>query len=237
MSSRIAFVGGTGPAGIGLAARLARAGHRCAIGSRSSERAHEAAERVRELVPGADIGAGTNAEVVLDADVVVLTVNDDAQRTLVGELVDALAGKVVVSMANPLLIHGSDAHYLEPPEGSLAEAAQIAAPGARVVSAFHEIRVNRWAKLDRAIDADTIVCGDDEDAKRIVIGLARDAGVRGVDAGPLSRSRYIEAFVAVLISINLRNRVGASYRITGMPEPDVASAPLVIALPEHTPAT
>lgn len=227
---RIAFVGGTGPAGIGLAARLSRAGHACALGSRSSERASEAAEQVRALVPGAEIGSGTNAEVVRHAEVVFLTVNDDAQRMLVQELAADLADRIVVSMANPLLIHRSEAHYLEPPEGSLAEAAQVAAPRARVVSAFHEIRVNRWAKLDRAIDADTIVCGDDEDAKRIVSGLARDAGVRPVDAGSLSHSRYVEAFVAVLVTINLRNRSGVSYRITGLPEATPATAPREISL-------
>lgn len=228
---RVAFVGGTGPAGIGLAARLSRAGHVCAIGSRSSDRAREASDRVRELVPGPSIGFGTNREVVRDADVVVLTVNDDAQRALVTELADDLADKIVVSMANPLLIHGKEAHYLEPPEGSLAEAAQVAAPRARVVSALHEIRVNRWAKLERAIDADTIVCGDDDDAKRIVMALVRDAGVRPVDAGTLSHSRYVEAFVAVLVSINLRNRAGVSYRITGLPVEDAPETePQVIAL-------
>lgn len=235
---RIAFVGGTGPAGIGLAARLSRAGHACAIGSRSADRAADAAEQVRALVPGAAVGSGTNAEVVRDADVVFLTVNDDAQRALVRELADELAGRIVVSMANPLLIHRSEAHYLEPPEGSLAEAAQVAAPGARVVSAFHEIRVNRWAKLDRVIDADTIVCGDDDEANRTVMTLARDAGVRPVDAGTLSHSRYVEAFVAVLVTINLRNRCGASYRITGLPEAAPLTDPkeLVLELPAEASA-
>lgn len=214
---RIAFVGGTGPAGIGLAARLARAGHACAVGSRSSDRAREAAEQVRELVPGAVVEHGTNEEIVVPAEVVFLTVRDDAQRSCVRELSEALAGKIVVSMANPLIVGGRDAWFLEQPEGSLAEAAQEAAPRARVVSAFHEIRVTRWAKLDLEIDSDTIVCGDDEQAKQVVMGLAREAGVEPVDGGALRCSRYVEAFVAVLISINLRYRAGVSYRITGLP--------------------
>jgi predicted dinucleotide-binding enzyme len=107
--------------------------------------------------------------------------------------------------------------YEAPPEGSLAEEAQHDAPGARVVSAFHEIRVSRFAKLDREIDSDTVVTGDDEAAKEAVMGLCKDAGVRPVDGGPLHNSRYVEAFVAVLVTINFRYKAGVSYRITGLP--------------------
>ena len=85
-----------------------------------------------------------------------------------------------------------------------------------MVSAFHEIRVSRFAKLDRPIDSDTIVTGDDQAAKEAVMGLCRDAGVRPVDGGPLFNSRYVEAFVAVLVTINFRYKAGVSYRITGL---------------------
>lgn len=214
---RIAFVGGTGPAGIGLGARLGRADHDIAIGSRSEERAAEAAARVRELVPGVRATAGRNEAVLDGADVVFLTVRDDAQRETVRAIADGLAGAIVVSMANPLRVEGGRASYIHPPEGSLAEEAQRDAPLARVVSAFHEIRVSKFAKLDHVIDSDTVLCGDDEDAKRIVSGLVQDVGIRPVDGGPLVNSRYVEAFVAVLIAINFRYRVSASYRITGLP--------------------
>jgi NADPH-dependent F420 reductase len=217
---KIAFVGGTGPAGIGLAARLARAGHSCAIGSRSAERAEEAAAKVRALVPDADVRAAENDAVVSDAEVVFLTVRDDAQRESVRALADGLAGRIVVSMANPLRVDRprAEAVYLPQPEGSLAEEVQRDAPGARVVSAFHEIRVSRFSKLDLPIDADTIVCGDDDEAKKIVMQLSRDAGVNPVDGGELLCARYVEAFVAVLIAINFRYKASVSYRITGLPE-------------------
>lgn len=214
---KIAFVGGTGPAGIGLAARLARAGRSVLIGSRSAERAAEAAERVRALVPEGEIASGINDEVIAGADVVFLTIAHDAQRAAVGELAAGLAGKVVVSMANPLEVREGAATYVPPPGGSLAERAQRDAPGARVVSAFHEIRVSRFAKLDQAIDSDSIVCGDDEDAKRLVMDLVEEVGIRPIDGGPLANARYVEAFVAVLIAINFRYKAGVSYRITGLP--------------------
>jgi hypothetical protein len=215
---KIAFVGGTGPAGIGLGARLGRAGHAIAVGSRQAERAEEAAGRVHELAPGAEIESGVNADIVRDAEVVFLTVRDDAQRETVRALSAGLAGKVVVSMANPLVVADGRATYQHPPEGSLAEEAQRDAPEAKVVSAFHEIRVSRFAKLDRPIDSDTIVTGDDEPAKAVVMELCRDCGVKPVDGGPLHNSRYVEAFVAVLVSINFRYKAGVSYRITGLPD-------------------
>lgn len=214
---KIAFMGGTGPAGIGIGARLARAGHAIVIGSRSAERAEDAAAKVRALVGGDEITSGENASIIEDADIVFLTVKDDAQRDTVRQMRDAFEGKIVVSMANPLRVYKGEVLYMPQPEGSLAEEVQRDARGARVVSAFHEIRVQKFSHLDEPIDADTIICGDDEDAKKVVMGLAEQVGVRPVDGGPLMNARYVEAFVAVLISINFRYKAQTSYKITGLP--------------------
>lgn len=214
----VAFVGGTGPAGVGLAARLARAGQPVAIGSRAADRAAAAAEKVRALAPGAEVAAGENPAVLEDAGVAFLTVPAEAVRRVAAELAGLLSGKVAVVMANPLRVEGRRVLVDAPPEGSLAEAVRDAVPGARVVSALHEIRVSKFADVDRPIDADTVLCGDDEGAKREVAALvALIDGVRPVDAGPLANSRFVEGFVAVLISINLRYRIASSYRITGLP--------------------
>jgi hypothetical protein len=215
---RVACLGGTGPAGIGLGARLARAGHEVAIGSRTKERAEEAAGKVRALVAEAIVSGGVNEEILDGADVVLLTVKDDAQRETLKRIGERLAGKVVVSMANPLRVGNRTATYVHPPEGSLAEEAQRDAPDAHVVSAFHELRVDKFARLEEVFDSDTLVCGDDDRAKKVVMGLARDVGVRPVDAGGLVNSRYVEAFVAVLITMNFRYKATTSLRITGLPE-------------------
>jgi hypothetical protein len=215
---RVAFVGGTGPAGIGIGARLARAGHDVLIGSRSKDRADEAVARVRELAGGGTVSGGMNDEILGGADVVFLAMRDDAQRETVRTIADLLGGKIVVSMANPLRVGDGMATYIHPPEGSLAEEAHRDAPDAHVVGAFHEIRVSKFAKLDRQIDSDTIVCADDDEAKKKVMTLARDVGIRPVDGGPLGNSRYVEAFVAVLITINFRHKASAGIRITGLPD-------------------
>jgi len=49
----IAFIGGTGRQGLGLALRFAAAGAPVVIGSRVAERATAAAETIRVAVPGA----------------------------------------------------------------------------------------------------------------------------------------------------------------------------------------
>jgi hypothetical protein len=88
-----------------------------------------------------------------------------------------------------------------------------------VVGAFHEIHVRRFAKLDRRIDSDTIVTGDDDLARAAVMRLARHVdGVRPLDGGPLSNSRYVEGFVAVLITMNFRYKAATALRITGLPD-------------------
>lgn len=213
----VAFVGGTGPAGVGLAARFARAGISVAVGSRAPERAEHAHLEILEKAPNADIAWGENHAVASRAEVIFLTVPYLVVRDTTVALADALSGRIVVSMANPIRVKDGRVIFEPPPEGSVAEMVHAAAPGARVVSAFHEVRVSRFANVDRAIDADTLVCGDDPEAKKRVIELASAVeGMRAIDAGGLTNSRYVEGFVAVLVSMNLIHTAGTSYRITGL---------------------
>ena len=213
----VSFVSGTGPAGFGLAARFARAGDEVVIGSRALERAEQARSLVLEHVPDAGVTAAENHEAVVAGEVVFLTMPPQAQRESVEGLAAALDGKIVVSMANPLTVETGRVTTWFPEAGSLAEEVQELAPGARVVGAFHEIHVRRFAKLDRRIESDTIVTGDDDVAKAAVVRLARHVeGVRPLDGGPLSNTRFVEGFVAVLISLNFRYKAGTSLRITGV---------------------
>ncbi len=222
---RIAFVGGTGPAGFGLAERFASAGHEVVVGSRRPEHAEEIRAAVLAAVPGASASSGENQRALDGADVVFLTVPFDVQRATVESLREELAGKVVVSIANPIRVAKRAATVDAPEAGSLAEEVAALVPDARVVSALHEINVKRFSDLAHGIEADTIVTGDDEGAKKIVMGLIRQIpGMRPIDGGSLENSGYVERFVAVLISINFRYRASASYRITGLPEGDGARA-------------
>ncbi len=215
---KLAFVGGTGPEGIGLAMRFARAGHEVAIGSRSAERGEEAAARIREAVPGAVATGGDNATVVRDADVVFLTFPYSGQAATLEALAPALAGKIVCNVVAPLEFRqGVGAVALDVPGGSALQEAIAQLPESRVVSAFQNLSAEELQHLDHPIEADVLVCGKDAEAKQVIIGLANQiAGVRGIDAGGPSQSRYVEMLTSLLINLNRKHKTQTSIRIVGI---------------------
>jgi NADPH-dependent F420 reductase len=217
---KLAFVGGTGPEGLGLAMRLALAGHEVAIGSRSAERGEEGAQKVREAVPSARATGGTNADVVRDADVVFLTFPYSGQQATLEALAGALGGKIVCNVVAPLEFQqGVGAVALNVPGNSALQESMAQLPGARVVSAFQNMSAEKLMELDHPIECDVLVCGRDAEAKEVVIALANQiAGVRGVDAGGPSQSRYVEMLTSLLINLNRKYKTQTSIKIVGLKE-------------------
>lgn len=215
---KLAFVGGTGPEGLGLAMRFARAGHVVAVGSRSEERGEEAAARVRAAVPGSEVTGAENARAIEGADVVFLTFPYSGQRATLESLAAALAGRIVCSVVAPLeFVKGVGAVALDIEGKSAAQEAASLLPGSRVVSGFQNLAAEELMELQQHIHADVLVCGRDAEAKATVIGLANQIeGVRGVDAGGLSQSRYVEMMTALLINLNRKYGARTAIRITGL---------------------
>lgn len=216
---KLAFIGGTGPEGKGLAYRLALAGEDVIVGSRSAERAMEAAAELRQrLGAGAGaVGCLPNAEAAALADVVLITVPFSAQATTLPALADACAGKVVVSTVVPLAFSGRVALLDSVPEGSAAEQAQALLPRSTVVGAFQNLSAHTLLAADAPLDMDVLVGGDDAGAKRAVMELAeRIRGVRALDAGPLAACRMVEAVTALLLNLNRRYKAHAGVRIVGI---------------------
>jgi 8-hydroxy-5-deazaflavin:NADPH oxidoreductase len=215
---KLAFVGGTGPEGLGLAMRMARAGHEVAIGSRSKERGEEGAARVREAVPGATASGGENGDVLDGADVVFLTFPYSGQQPTLEALGSALDGKIVCDVVAPLEFQqGIGAVALNVEGKSAAQEAAAQLPNARVVSAFQNMSAEKLMELDHAVECDVLVCGRDAEAKQVIIGLANEiAGVRGVDGGGLSQSRYVEMITSLLINLNRKYKTQTSIKIIGL---------------------
>jgi len=92
----VGILGGTGKEGSGLALRWAKNGYSLIIGSRSPERAAEAAQALREKVPGANVRGTDNTEAARDGDIVILTVPHDAQMATLEGVKEQLKGKVLV---------------------------------------------------------------------------------------------------------------------------------------------
>lgn len=213
----VGILGGTGPAGKALAARLASIGLTVGIGSRQAGRASDTAAELSHKWEGRHLQlVGVVNEIACEADLVILATPWDGAAPLVKSLSTRLDGKVVISMANALGKVGEELLALLPPTGSISVAVQQAAPRALVAGAFHHLPARVVADLDQRLDADVLVCSDHREATTAAVELSDlIPGCRGVDAGSLSAAAPIEAFTAVLVGINMKHRAHASIRLTG----------------------
>ncbi|MBB3042420.1 NADPH-dependent F420 reductase [Nocardioides sp. LMS-CY] len=211
----VAVLGGTGPQGRGLARRFAAAGLPVVIGSRSAERAAEAASALVEAVGGTVTGAD-NAGAAEAGDVVVVAVPWDGHGELLKELAPVLAGKVVVDCVNPLGFDKQGAYALPVEEGSAAQQAQGILTESTVVGAFHNVSAVKLEDPEVAsVDTDVLVLGDVRAATDLVQDLAGTIpGVRGVYGGRLRNAHQVEALTANLISVNRRYQAHAGVRVT-----------------------
>ncbi|MEI7747352.1 MAG: NADPH-dependent F420 reductase [Actinomycetota bacterium] len=214
----IGIIGGTGPAGRGLAVRLAAVGHQVSLGSRDAARAEvvvsELLGRSRPL--SGQVRAVSNEDAAQAGMVIVATPWDSALAT-VKPLAEALRDKVVISMVNALMKSGKELWPLYPPQGSMAAAVASVLPASKLVGAFHHLPAASMEDLDSGLEADVLVCGDDREAVASVVELSSSMeGLRGLDAGSLVQAGAIEAFTATCITINIRHRVHSSLRLSGL---------------------
>ena len=214
----VGVLGGTGPAGTALAARLASIGYNVVIGSRSSERAEEKAKEIRDAWPALNLPLrGGSHEESAACDIVVLSTPWDSAATTVREHAAALRGKVVISMANALVRVGHEFQPLVPPRGSVAAHVQAAAPDCRVVAAFHHLPAKELGHLGDPIDSDVLICSDDKAAIETVSEMVRRIpGCRPLDSGELSNATAIEAFTAVLLQLNVRYKTRVAPKLNGI---------------------
>jgi len=146
------------------------------------------------------------AEAAAFGEMIVLAVPGDALKETVAALGD-VSGKIIVDTTN---------RFSAEPNAAPSAAEDIArfAPGARVVKAFNTMG---WETLidpifsGQAVTA--FVCGDDSDAKKVVMNLAQDIGLGAVDAGPLSNAAAVES-IARLWVFMMRNGLGRDFAFT-----------------------
>ena len=221
----IPIVGGTGALGAGLALRWAKAGAPIAIGSRSAERAEEAAATLREKVPGAQVEGLLNEDAARRAEIVLLTVPFRAQSENLNNLREALQpGQILVDCTVPLAaaVSGKATRSLGVWQGSAAQQAQEMVPdGVTVIATLHSISAATLGDPDAKLDEDVLICGDRKaDKTRVARIIELIPGLRAVNAGPLEAARIAEQLTSLLISINTRYKAHAGIRITGLGEGD-----------------
>ena len=213
----IGVLGGTGPAGRGIATRLASVGHRVTVGSRDRERAGEVVDDLRNRWGDrvATLEPGTNHDAADAALVVLATVWDAAVATAEAHA-DQLDGKIVISMANGLRKEGRQFVPVTSPAGSIAAEVKAAAPGAQVVAAFHLVPAAALGDISHPLVGDVLVVGDDDGRPTVLDLIDGIPDLRALDAGPLANAVGIETFSAALLTVNLRHKGEGSLRIEGI---------------------
>jgi 8-hydroxy-5-deazaflavin:NADPH oxidoreductase len=214
---RIGILGGTGPLGRGLAARLASTGHTVLLGSRARERATQAVDELRVDI-GHDVllEPAVNEEAIEGATLVVVAMPYEGQTPTLKSL-EPPSGALVVNVVNPLGFDDQGPYMLDVPGSSAAEECQAIWPDTHVVAAFKETPASVLQAVRDPLDCDVLVAGDDDDAVASVIALVDDLpGARGLACGPLRTARYLETLTPILIGVNRRYRAHAGIRLTGV---------------------
>ncbi|MDX6663408.1 MAG: 8-hydroxy-5-deazaflavin:NADPH oxidoreductase [Solirubrobacterales bacterium] len=222
---KVSIVGGTGALGYGLALRWARAGVPIVIGSREAGRAGEAAARLRDAVPGAEIEGLANEEAVRRAEIVFLTVPFRVQSETLNNLREALEpGQLLIDCTVPMAaaVGGKATRSLGVWQGSAAQqAAEMVPEGVSVVAALHTVSAKRLTDEDESLDQDILICGDRKaDKARVAQLIELIPGLRAVNAGTLEMARIVEQLTPMLIAINARYKAHAGLRVTGLPDAD-----------------
>jgi NADPH-dependent F420 reductase len=213
----ICVIGGTGAQGSGLALRWAKAGHKVTVTSRDVAKAQAVASELNAILGSQSISGADAQRGVADASVVVLTVPYTSQESTVKGLSKKLSGKILIDVTVPLVPPKVSTVQLPETDSCVVNIQKLLGADVRVVSAFQNVSAHKLKKLEYAIDCDVLVACDDKDAREVGIRLAKDAGLRGIDAGPLANSAVAEALTSALIWINRKYKVpDAGIRITGL---------------------
>ena len=192
---------GAGRMGRGLARCLALAGDDVFLGSRDAAKAQELATSINREAGIERVRPASYAEAAAQGEVVILAVPYREAATTLTAHRDALQGKVVVDITNPL---GQTPTGVVTPPGSsgLEENQRAAGPGIRLVGAFRNNFADTLGQPDFAGPrADCWVFGDDAAAKQVVLDLARRCGFDAVDVGPAAAARQVEQTVVLIIAV------------------------------------
>jgi NADPH-dependent F420 reductase len=211
---RIALCGGTGDLGEGLCLRWAKdTDYELLVGSRDPEKARDAVGRYEGTLDEHGVDAqvkGFANEMAADrADVVLACVPAYHLVDTIESIADRLDGSILVSPAVGMKREESGLQYNRPGAGSVTALAAGAAPDdVPVIGAFHSLAAGKLADLDAEIGTDTLVVGDDTEAKEQVRSLAEEiSGLRALDVGPIANAAAVESLTPLLINLAQYNDI------------------------------
>jgi len=207
----IAVIGGTGHLGKGIARRLAKGGHDVTIGSRAADRAEGIAAEM-----GLGIKGASNDDAAQGKDVVIVTVPYENQEATLKQIRDKVGSAIVVDTTVPLMPPKVMRVQLPAAGCAAAEAREHLGPEVRFVTAFHNVAAH-ILDSDAKVECDVLVFSDDVEARKTVVSLVGDMGLRGLAGGALANSAAAEALTSILIYMNKTYSAdGAGIRFTGL---------------------
>lgn len=208
---------GPGNMGRGIGSRALAGGHSVTFVGKTLESAQKAADEVKALAKRGAAVSATTLENFEPGDVVVLALWYGTNIEVAKQLGEKLAGKTVVDIANPLN-STYDGLATAPGSSSAEEVAKAAGSKTKVVKAFNTTYASTLREGQVAGQPlDVFLAGDDQEAKNKVAQFVKDAGLRPVDAGPLSRARQIEGlgFLHIVTQGDLGTNYGSAIKILG----------------------
>jgi hypothetical protein len=207
---KIALLGGTGDIAEGLVLRWSKAGHEIFIGSRSDEKAKgiaaEYIEKLKALGVEPKIYGMPNADAAKQAEVVIISIPPEHAAATVNQIRDSFKDQIVVTPVVSMKREGKTFLFNPPAQGSSALEIKEALPETvKLVSAFHNLPATELSEINRTLDYDVVICGDDDGAKEVVKRLTEDMpNLRVLDAGPLAVSSMIESMTPLIVNLNVR---------------------------------
>lgn len=209
----IAILGGTGVIGRALGIRwLYHTDHEILIGSRRADRAKRFAEEYRETVERhggqCSVSGWQNEEAAANADVVVLALPPYHIAGLVEKIAAGLTPETILVTPSVGMSRTENGLCYNPPAvGSVTKlVAEHAPDDIAVVGAFHNLSAKRLADLEATVQMDTLVVGNDREAKRTVMDLAGEIlGIRPLDAGSIDNAAETESLTPLLINVASHN--------------------------------
>ncbi|MEA2572006.1 MAG: 8-hydroxy-5-deazaflavin:NADPH oxidoreductase [Acidobacteriota bacterium] len=193
---------GSGDVGKSLARGFAGLGHDVKIGSRTPEKLNDF---VAEM--GGRVSAGTFAETAKFGDLIALATHGVATEEAIGLAgTENFNGKVVIDATNPLDFSTGKPQLSVGHTDSLGEQVQRLIPSARVVKAFNTVGNAYFVNPDFPNGPpDMFICGNDDDAKKIVSQICEHFGWGVVDLGGIEGSRQLEPMCMVWVLYGIRN--------------------------------
>lgn len=209
----ISIIGGTGKLGTGLAKRLALKGYEVILGSRDEERAANSAAEINQALDVELVQGMQNFQAVSAGGIVILSVVQSAHEAALNDLKEVLRGKILVDATARIQFPNP-----QPPDPPSAprRAQTLLGEEVSVVAAFQNIAAQSLADLEKEIESDVLVCADDQEAAKTVMGVIEDLGMNAYYAGDLDAANTVEGLTAILVNVNKYNDIDhASIRITG----------------------